>query len=94
MAHLRKVYFSIKVNNFSIDIFFFDQYSYSGCDKQLAHWGDRIFSFFSFIVLLFCELMTDKINVSDTVNFDDLTRVKGDKHAFTAFFILLFAYSI
>ena len=49
---------------------------------------------FSFIVLLFSELMTDSVKVSETVNYDDLTRPKKDLHLLTAFFIILFGYFI
>ena len=49
---------------------------------------------FSFIVLLFSELMTDSVKVSQTVNYDELTRPKKDIHLLTAFFIILFGYFI
>ena len=38
--------------------------------------------------------MTDRVKVSETINYDDLTRPKGDLHLLTAFFIILFGFSI
>ena len=36
--------------------------------------------------------MTDTLNVADTINSDDLIRVKNDHHLVTAISILTFAY--
>ena len=49
---------------------------------------------FFFICLLFSELMTDGEFVADTINFDELTRVKSDYHLITAVSIMVFAYNI
>lgn len=48
----------------------------------------------TFVLLLFSELMTDEIRVRDTVNFDEITRVKADHHLLTAISIMIFAYAI
>ena len=47
-----------------------------------------------FIALLFSELMTDSVEVAETINMDDLTRVKSDHHLVTAVSILVFAVSL
>ena len=49
---------------------------------------------FLFLTLLFSELMTDGKVVAETINFDELTRVKSDYHLITAISIMIFAYSI
>ena len=48
----------------------------------------------TFVLLLFSELMTDEIRVRDTVNFDEITRVKADHNLLTAVSIMIFAFSI
>lgn len=47
-----------------------------------------------FVSLVFYELMTDDKKVSETVDFDEVIRVKGDHHLITSINIILFAYSI
>ena len=47
-----------------------------------------------FVSLVFYELMTDDKKVSETVDFDEAIRVKGDHHLITSINIILFAYSI
>ena len=52
---------------------------------------------FVIILLLFCELFSDsgsnKVS-SKPVDFDDLMRVKYDHHLITAWYILMFGYSL
>ena len=38
--------------------------------------------------------MTDTLKVTDTIDYDDLTKVKDDHHLVTAISIMIFAYSI
>ena len=45
-----------------------------------------------FVSLLSYGLMTDKENILETVDFEDLTRVKASPHLITAFSILIFGY--
>lgn len=54
--------------------------------------------FFGFVLtfdfLLFTELISDSETVAETVDFDELSQVKFDKHMLTAISIMLFAYSV
>ena len=47
-----------------------------------------------FIVLMTSEVIDDTQKISELVDFDDLMRMKVDKHLITSAFIILFAYSI
>lgn len=47
-----------------------------------------------FIVLMTSEVMDDTQKISATVDFDDLMRIKVDKHLITSVFIILFAFAI
>lgn len=48
----------------------------------------------TFIFFLFYGLSTDSDNVDNTVDWDDLTRPKLDRHLITSIYILVFGYSI
>lgn len=66
--------------------------------RQLAELKILSYIFFAiticFIALLFSELMTDSVVVAETINIDDLTRVKSDYHIVTAISIMVFSVSI
>lgn len=47
-----------------------------------------------FVALVFSELMTDENKVSETVDFNEATRVKGDHHLITAMNIIIFGFAI
>ena len=46
------------------------------------------------IGLLFTDLMTDSVDVSDTVDLDEVIRTKADYHLITSIYIILFAYNV
>ena len=47
-----------------------------------------------FVCLLFSELMTDSVAVADTINMEEITRVKADHHLITSILIIFFALAI
>ena len=48
----------------------------------------------AFIMLLISELLTDRVEIADTIDIDDLISFKDDYHIITAASILVFAFSV
>ena len=48
----------------------------------------------SITCLLFTELMTDSVAVSETVDMDEIVRIKADHHLITSILIMLFAFNV
>lgn len=49
---------------------------------------------FVFIVMLCSEMMTDKIAVADTVDLDEVMRVKANEDLLTSISIIVFAFAL
>lgn len=47
-----------------------------------------------FVALVFSELMTDEIKVSERIDLNEATRVKADHHLITAMNIIIFGFCV